>query len=124
MDSLYDVGLTESSQLVPDDLGLYLKLCEEGRFYDELMALDDNQTDRETFKKQIFTQVFYGKNCYEGRLTRLFARSARPSGKQSKDQGGGLKTPLPPHAQAGVRGRDQPGGSAMRPRRDLGRDDP
>ncbi len=73
-DSLYDVGLTKSSQLVPDDLGLYLKLCEEGRFYDELMVLDDNQTDRETFKKQIFTQVFYGKNCYEGRLTRLFAR--------------------------------------------------
>ena len=73
-DSLYDVGLTESSQLVPDDLGRYLKLCEEGRFYDELMSLDDNQTDRETFKKQVFTQVFYGKNCYEGRLTRLFAQ--------------------------------------------------
>ena len=38
------------------------------------MALDDNHTDRETFKKQVFTQVFYGENCYEGRLTRLFAK--------------------------------------------------
>ena len=38
------------------------------------MVLDDNHTDRETFKKQIFTQVFYGKNCYEGRLTKLFAK--------------------------------------------------
>ena len=38
------------------------------------MALDDNHTDRETFKKQVFTQVFYGKNCYEGRLTKLFAQ--------------------------------------------------
>jgi hypothetical protein len=38
------------------------------------MALDDNQTYRETFKKQVFTQVFYGKNCYEGRLTRLFTQ--------------------------------------------------
>ena len=38
------------------------------------MVLDDNQMGREQFKKQIFTQVFYGKNCYEGRLTRLFAQ--------------------------------------------------
>ena len=73
-DSLYDVVLTRSSQLIPGDLEKYIQLCEQGRFYDELMALDDNQTDRETFKKQIFTQVFYGKNCYEGRLTRLFAK--------------------------------------------------
>jgi hypothetical protein len=73
-DSLYDVVLTESSQLIPDDLERYIRLCEEGRFYDELMLLDDNQTDRESFKKQVFTQVFYGKNCYEGRLTRLFAQ--------------------------------------------------
>jgi hypothetical protein len=73
-DSLYDVVLTESSQLVPEDLGRYLQLCEEGRFYDELMVLDDNRTVRESFKEQVFTQVFYGKNCYEGRLTRLFAQ--------------------------------------------------
>ena len=52
----------------------YIQLCEEGRFYDELMVLDDNHTDRETFKKQVFTQVFYGENCYQGRLTRLFAQ--------------------------------------------------
>jgi hypothetical protein len=58
----------------PGDLERYIRLCEEGRFYDELMALDDNQSDRESFKKQIFAQVFYGKNCYEGRLTRLFAK--------------------------------------------------
>ena len=38
------------------------------------MLLDDNQTNRETFKKQIFTQVFYGENCYQGKLTRLFAK--------------------------------------------------
>src|SRR4051794_10043483 len=62
-DSLYDVVLTESSQLVPGDVERYIRLCEEGRFYDELMLLDDNQSDRETFKRQIFTQVFYGKNC-------------------------------------------------------------
>ena len=49
-------------------------LCEEGKLYDELMLLDHNNTDRDTFKKQIFTQVFYGKNCYEGRLTKLFAQ--------------------------------------------------
>jgi len=73
-DSLYDVVLTKSSQLGPEDVERYVRLCEEGRFYDELMALDDNQTDRETFKKLVFTQVFYGKNCYEGRLTRLFAQ--------------------------------------------------
>jgi hypothetical protein len=72
--SLYDVAFTKSSQLVPDDLERYVKLCEQGRFYDELMLLDDNPTDRETFKKQVFAQVFYGKNCYEGRLTRLFAQ--------------------------------------------------
>jgi hypothetical protein len=73
MDSLYDVVLTRSSQLVPDDLERYARLCEGGRFYDELMLLDDNQTNRETFKKQVFTQVFYGENFYDGRLTRLFA---------------------------------------------------
>jgi hypothetical protein len=39
----------------------------------DLMLLDDNQTDRDSFKKQVFTHVFCGKNCYEGRLTRLFA---------------------------------------------------
>jgi hypothetical protein len=72
--SLYDVVLTESSQLVPRDVERYIKLCEEGKFYDELMTLDHNNTDRETFKKQLFTQVFYGKNCYEGRLTTLFAQ--------------------------------------------------
>ena len=73
-DSLYDVVLTKSSQLGLGDVERYVRLCEEGRFYDELMVLDDNQTDRETFKKQVFTQVFYGKNCYDGRLTRLFAQ--------------------------------------------------
>jgi hypothetical protein len=72
--SLYDVVLTRSSQLVPRDVERYIKLCEEGRFYDELMLLDHNRTDRDSFKKQIFTQVFYGKNCYEGRLTKLFAQ--------------------------------------------------
>ena len=72
--SVYDVGLTKSSQLGLGDIERYVRLCEEGRFYDELMVLDDNQTDRETFKKLVFTQVFYGKNCYEGRLTRLFAQ--------------------------------------------------
>ena len=74
MDSLYHVVLTESSQLVPGDMDRYIRLCEEGRFYDELMLLNENQSDRETFKRQIFAQVFYGKNCYEGRLTRLFAQ--------------------------------------------------
>ena len=39
-----------------------------------LMLLDDNQTNRETFKKQIFTQVFYGENFYQGKLTRLFSK--------------------------------------------------
>jgi hypothetical protein len=72
--SLYDVVLTKSSQLVPGDVERYVKLCEEGRFYDELMLLDHNQTNRDTFKKQIFTQVFYGENCYEGRLTKLFTQ--------------------------------------------------
>jgi hypothetical protein len=72
--SLYDVVLTRSSQLVPEDVERYIRLCEEGRFYDKLMLLDDNQTDRETLKKQLFTQVFYGKNCYQGRLTKLFAQ--------------------------------------------------
>lgn len=72
--SLYDVVFTKSSQLVPDDLGQYISLCEEGKFYDELILLDDKPTDRETFKKQIFTHVFYGENFYRGRLTRLFAQ--------------------------------------------------
>src|SRR4051794_3929802 len=27
-----------------------------------------------TFKRRVFTQVFYGKNCYKGSLTRLFAK--------------------------------------------------
>jgi hypothetical protein len=69
--SLQDLYITLGSGLV--DLDRYIQLCEEGRFYDELMLLDDNQADREIFKKQVFTQVFYGENCYEGRLTRLFA---------------------------------------------------
>ena len=72
-DSLYDVVLTKSTQVVPEDLERYIRLCEEGRFYDDLLVLDNNQTAREQFKKQIFTQVFYGKNCYEGQLTKLFA---------------------------------------------------
>jgi hypothetical protein len=72
--SLYDVVLTRSSQLVPGDVERYIKLCEEGKLYDELMLLDHNKTDRDTFKKQIFIQVFYGKNCYEGKLTKLFAQ--------------------------------------------------
>jgi hypothetical protein len=70
--SLYDVVLTRSSQLGAGDVERYIKLCEEGKLYDELMLLDHNKTDRDTFKKQIFTQVFYGKNCYDGRLTKLF----------------------------------------------------
>ena len=72
-DSQYDVVLTKSSQSGSGDVERYINLCEEGRFYDELMALDDNETGRETFKKQIFTQVFYGENFYRGRLTKLFA---------------------------------------------------
>jgi hypothetical protein len=72
--SQYDVVLTNSSQLVPGDVENFIQLCEEGKLYDNLMILDHNQTDRETFKKQIFTQVFYGKNCYEGRSTKLFAQ--------------------------------------------------
>ncbi len=36
--------------------------------------MQDNQTAREQFKKQAFSQVFYGENCYEGELTRLFAK--------------------------------------------------
>ena len=73
-DSQYDVVLTKSSQLGLGDVERYIQLCEEGRFYDELMVLDDNHTDRETFKKQVFTQVFYGENFYQGRLTKLFAK--------------------------------------------------
>jgi hypothetical protein len=72
--SQYDVVLTNSSQLVPGDVEKFIQLCEEGKLYDNIMILDLNQTDRETFNKQIFTQVFYGKNCYEGRLTNLFAQ--------------------------------------------------
>jgi hypothetical protein len=72
--SQYDVVLTNSSQLFPGDVEQYVQLCEEGKFYDKLTILDGNHTDRDTFKKQIFTQVFYGKNCYEGRLTKLFAQ--------------------------------------------------
>jgi hypothetical protein len=72
--SLYDVGLTKSSQLSTGDVERYIRLCEDGKLYDELMNLDHNQTDRDTFKKQIFAQVFYGKNCYDGRLTKLFAQ--------------------------------------------------
>ena len=71
--SLYDVVFTESSQDLPGDLERYISLCEEGRFHDELMLQDDKPTDRETFKKQVFTQVFYGENFYRGKLTRLFA---------------------------------------------------
>ena len=71
--SLYDVVFTESSQLISMDLLRYINLCEEGKLYDELMALEDNQNDRDKFKKQIFTQVFYGQNFYESKLTRLFA---------------------------------------------------
>jgi hypothetical protein len=66
--------LTTYSHLVSEDVEKYIKLCEEGRFYDELMRLDHNQTNRDNFKKQIFAQVFYGENCYEGRSTRLFAQ--------------------------------------------------
>jgi hypothetical protein len=75
--SLYDVVLTNSSQLAPGDVENFIQLFEKGKLYDNLMILDHNQTDRETFKKQIFTQVFYGENCYDGRLTRLFAQEFR-----------------------------------------------
>jgi hypothetical protein len=73
--SLYDVGLTTSSQLLPRDLESYIQLCEEGKLYDELMLLDNHRDNRDKFKRQIFAQVFYGENCYEGRLTRLFAQN-------------------------------------------------
>ena len=72
----YDVVFDNSSLLhaVPDDLRRYVRLCEEGRLYDDLMVrLGEGTMDRDAFKKQLFTQVFYGQNFVEGRLTRLFA---------------------------------------------------
>lgn len=72
----YDVVFTNSPrrQPVPEDLRRYVHLCEEGRLYDDLMdRLGDDRVDRDAFKKQLFTQVFYGQNYVEGRLTRLFA---------------------------------------------------
>ena len=46
--SHYDVVFTKSSQLGQKMLEVY-HLCEEGKCYDELMFLDNNHTDRETF---------------------------------------------------------------------------
>jgi hypothetical protein len=75
-DLQYDVVFNISLLLhaVPDDLRRYVRLCEEGRLYDDLMdRLGDDTPGRDAFKKQLFTQVFYGQNFVEGRLTRLFA---------------------------------------------------
>jgi hypothetical protein len=73
-DHQYDVVFDISSQHLADDLGRYVRLCEGGRLYDELIeGLGDDRPDRDSFKKRIFSQVFYGENRYQGALTRLFA---------------------------------------------------
>lgn len=71
----YDVVFDNSSFLnnIPEDLRVYVRLCEEGRLYDDLMVGSGDEIDRDAFKKRLFTQVFYGQNFVEGRLTRLFA---------------------------------------------------
>ena len=74
-DLQYDVVFDKSSLLhdVPDDLRRYVRLCEEGRLYDDLMIGSGEEIDRDAFKKRLFTQVFYGRNFVEGKLTKLFA---------------------------------------------------
>lgn len=71
----YDVVFDNPSFLdnAPEDLRVYVRLCEEGRLYDDLMADSGDEIDRDAFKKRLFTQVFYGQNFVEGVLTKLFA---------------------------------------------------
>mgnify|MGYP001078789077 CR=1 FL=1 len=71
----YDVVFDNPSFLdnAPEDLRVYVRLCEEGRLYDDLMADSGDEIDRDAFKKRLFTQVFYGRNFVEGGLTKLFA---------------------------------------------------
>jgi len=57
------------------DLQAYLQCCEFGKLYDSLM---EPGADRQAFKKQFFTDVFFGKNRWQSPLKQRF-EEAYPS---------------------------------------------
>jgi hypothetical protein len=62
-------------QGLPQDVIEFVRLCEQGVLYDELMRrLGIPARRRKGFKRLIFSQVFFGKNKQTGKVRELFAR--------------------------------------------------
>jgi hypothetical protein len=58
---------------MPDDARRYVELCQQGRFYDVLMAESGIPPDRRaTFKRRFFGHVFFCRNLPETEAARLF----------------------------------------------------
>lgn len=56
----YDAAKQESAG-IPGDLKRYIQLCEDGRFYDELMEAMKAQMPKQDFKKLFFRKVLFCK---------------------------------------------------------------
>lgn len=51
------------------DLDDYIRLCEQGQFYESLMEPGE---DRHAFKEKFYGDVFFGKTCFRSRLKSRF----------------------------------------------------
>ncbi len=56
----------------PPDLCEYIALCESGQFYE---SLNQNETDRSRFKRQVFIDLFFGEDRYPSKMRVAFAQS-------------------------------------------------
>lgn len=60
---------------MPDDARRYIDLCQEGRFYDHLMALGGiPAAKRSVFKRKFFANVFFCGTRYETDAAKLFGQ--------------------------------------------------
>ena len=65
----------EINENLPRDVIEFIRLCEQGILYDNLMQrLNIQPKRRDSFKRLFFTQVFFGENKQKGRVRDLFAR--------------------------------------------------
>ena len=56
----------------PPDLCEYIALCESGHFYE---SLNQNGADRSQFKRQVFTNLFFGEDRHPSKMRDAFAQS-------------------------------------------------
>src|SRR4051812_12715105 len=62
-----------SCHSLPPDIDHYLRLVEQGRFYEFMMDKARNTGgDRDEFKESFFKHVFYAKKSYSNHLAKVF----------------------------------------------------